>query len=142
MGLGLVMLILIPQYLYSFSMWDFHSHVKMFLHTTMGSDTICRRAFEWEINITHTDTILPKSSLWIWAQLCYINSLISLLLLHMGLTQFCSYFYVLYSISLSKLDSIFLGERICVCKSWRSLRYKFRNLRFWSLFQLNENLSF
>ena len=35
-------------------------------------------AFNWDINITYRDTILPKSlNLWILAQLCYINSSIS-----------------------------------------------------------------
>ena len=43
-------------------------------------------AFNWRVNIIHRDTILPKSlSLWVWTQLCYINSPTSLLLLHMGL---------------------------------------------------------
>ena len=31
--------------------------------------------FNWGVNITHKNTTLPKSlSLWVWAQLCYINS--------------------------------------------------------------------
>ena len=43
-------------------------------------------AFNWEVNIAHRDTTLPKSlNLRVWAQLCYMNSSTSLLLLHVGL---------------------------------------------------------
>ncbi len=74
-------------------------------------------AFNWEVNITHKDTILPKSlSLWIWAQLCYINSLTFLLLLHVGfpLTRVyptISPSHVSHRLSLG-FETSFLGSRI------------------------------